>query len=79
MSTQNRPDVLDSLFLVTLREVGIPESHDQGLVAEELLHGRQIHAVHHQMAGEGVAQVVETEVDIPASLHAALKACRKSV
>jgi hypothetical protein len=31
------------------------------------------------MAGEGVAQVVETEVDIPASLHAALKACRKSV
>ena len=45
-----------------LREVRVPHSHLDRLVAEQLFYGGEIGAVHHEMTREAVPQVVETEV-----------------
>jgi hypothetical protein len=41
----------------------IAQGHADIFVAEKVLHGFQVYAVHHQLAGEGVAEVVEEVVE----------------
>ncbi|MDZ4724299.1 MAG: hypothetical protein SGI97_10405 [candidate division Zixibacteria bacterium] len=40
----------------------VAQCHGNRLVTQQFLHRQQIHAAHHQMGGEGVAQVMKGEV-----------------
>ncbi len=45
--------------------MGVALRHGQGLVAQQFLQSPNVHAPHGQMAGVGVAQVVEPEICDP--------------
>jgi hypothetical protein len=42
--------------------MGIAEGHADIFVAKEVLNGFEVDAVHNQMAGEGVAEIVKAEI-----------------
>jgi hypothetical protein len=44
------------------RQMCIPLGHRDGLVAQDSLQFEQVAPVHHPVTGEGVAQIVETDV-----------------
>jgi hypothetical protein len=62
VSTEYFTKVFYGFFLVRLGEVGIPHGHLQSLVTEQLLNRSEIRAVHDEVAGESVAEIVESEV-----------------
>jgi hypothetical protein len=42
--------------------VGVPERHRQRPMAEQIPHRRKVHPGHDQMAGEGMAEVMEGKI-----------------
>lgn len=62
MSIRNLAETLRRLVSEFRREVCVVERGDEGLVAEDLLHGLQRHPFHHEPRRGRVPQVVEPKV-----------------
>jgi hypothetical protein len=69
----DRVKFLDGCLIVLWSEMGVPDSHADGLVAGKFLYCSQIDALHHQTTDERVPKAMPRKVAHPCIFDAAIK------